>query len=226
MVKKEDLSKRLVALGFPMFESRRAEDANLTLADVVRSNELRLWEGFPVMLANSALREMLDRDKVSGYLKLSSDRARFESLLAMSLALYKAMGLRFSWADQLRSSLSPKGAKQFDAFLNALKKDATFTMDVTEMSASRLKNTFNNYFRHGGQDLNELLAEKEDLGVEYALSQLFSPKQKELFLKKLQGSKFTKTEREYYSRAVKKKLLALANTELHRLARKLLEQGA
>lgn len=226
MVKKEGLSKRLAALGFPMFECRAAEDANLTLADVVRSNELRLWEGFPVMLANSAMREMLDCDKVSGYLKLSSDRARFESLLAMSLALYKTMGLRFSWVARLRDSLSPKGVKQFGVFLNALKKETTFKMDGTEMSANRLKNTFNNYFSHGGQDLNELLSEKDSLGVEYALSQLFSPKQKELFLKKLQGSKFTKTDREYYSRAVKKKVLALANAELHRLARKLLEQGA
>jgi hypothetical protein len=225
MVKKEDLLRRLAELGFPMFESQIAEDANLTLADVVRSHELRLWEGFPVMLANSALRGLLDRDKVSGYLKLSSDRARFEQLLAMSLALYRATGLRFSWADRLQGSLGPKGTKKFEAFLSALKKDATFKMDGSEMSASRLKNTFNNYFSHGGQKLNDLLAEKDELGTEYALSQLFSPKQKELFLKKLQGSKFTKTEREYFSRAVKKKVLALANTELHRMARKLLEQG-
>ena len=34
----------------------------------------------------------------------------------------------------------------------------------------------------------------------------------------------TKTEQEYYSRSVKKKVLALANAELHSLARKLLEQ--
>jgi len=31
-----------------------------------------------------------------------------------------------------------------------------------------------------------------------------------------------KTEREYYSRAVKKKVAALANTDLHRLAQKLM----
>jgi hypothetical protein len=34
----------------------------------------------------------------------------------------------------------------------------------------------------------------------------------------------TKTEREYYSRVVKKKLLALANTSLHELANKLIKE--
>ena len=59
--------------------------------------------------------------------------------------------------------------------------------------------------------------------MEYALSQLFSPKQKELFKKKLEGTPLTKTEQEYYSRTVKKKVIALANPELHHLSRKLLE---
>ena len=56
-----------------------------------------------------------------------------------------------------------------------------------------------------------------------ALSQLFSPKQKELFKKKLNGEPLNKTEREYYSRAVKKKVSALANPDLHRLAQKLMK---
>ncbi|MCU0600197.1 MAG: hypothetical protein MUE70_13195 [Desulfobacterales bacterium] len=62
----------------------------------------------------------------------------------------------------------------------------------------------------------------EEISLEYALSQLFSPKQKELFKKKLSGELFTKTEREYYSRRVKKKVSALANPELHRFAQKLM----
>jgi hypothetical protein len=34
---------------------------------------------------------------------------------------------------------------------------------------------------------------------------MFSPKQKELFKKRLEGLPLTKTEQEYYSRSVKKK---------------------
>ena len=48
--------------------------------------------------------------------------------------------------------------------------------------------------------------------------------QKELFKKRLEGLPLTKTEQEYYSRSVKKKVVALANAELHGLARKLLEK--
>jgi hypothetical protein len=61
------------------------------------------------------------------------------------------------------------------------------------------------------------------LGLEYALSQVFSPKQKELFLKKLRGEKLTKTEKEYFSRVVKKKVLVLANPQLQRAAQKVSE---
>ena len=56
------------------------------------------------------------------------------------------------------------------------------------------------------------------------VSQLFTPKQTELFRRKLEGLPMTKTEQEYYSRSVKKKVVALANAELHDMARKLLEQ--
>ena len=40
-------------------------------------------------------------------------------------------------------------------------------------------------------------------------------KQKELFKKRLEGLPLKKTEQEYYSRSVKKKVVALANAELH-----------
>jgi hypothetical protein len=52
----------------------------------------------------------------------------------------------------------------------------------------------------------------------------FYPEQKELFKKRREGLPLTKTEQEYYSRSVKKKAVALANSELHGLARKLLEK--
>jgi hypothetical protein len=45
----------------------------------------------------------------------------------------------------------------------------------------------------------------------------------QLFRKKLDGLPLSKTEKEYFSRTVKKKVVALANVELHRLAQKLME---
>ncbi len=55
------------------------------------------------------------------------------------------------------------------------------------------------------------------------MDEIFSTKQKELFLKKINGKKLTKTEKEYFSRVVKKKVLAMANSDLHQMSKKLLQ---
>ena len=54
LMKNNNLLKRVGALGFPIFGAEEYQDADLTLADMVRSCDLRIWEGFPVVLANSA----------------------------------------------------------------------------------------------------------------------------------------------------------------------------
>jgi hypothetical protein len=58
------------------------------------------------------------------------------------------------------------------------------------------------------------------------LELLFSEKQKELIFKKLKSQHLTKTEREYYSRVVKKKLAAIAAPEIHELAAALTQTGS
>ena len=55
------------------------------------------------------------------------------------------------------------------------------------------------------------------------MDQIFSCKQKELFMKKLNGKALTKTEKEYFSRVVKKKVLAMANHDLHDMSKRLLQ---
>ena len=222
-MKNENLLKELNKLGFPLFEREEKLDADSALARVAKGGDSRLWEGFPVVLANSAGKGLFNYENALLQLKQPSDKSKLNALLARSLALYNVLELKFSWAKKLLSLLPPRAKKDFDSFKEKLKHDSLFTVAGKEMSAQRLKTTFRNYFRQSQSSLNELLTVKEELGVEYALSQVFSPKQKELFLKKLKGEKFTKTEKEYFSRSVKKKALALANPELHRLARKLLE---
>lgn len=222
-MKDNNLLKRLRALGFPLFETEERGDANLTLADVVKSKDLRLWEGFPVVLATSAEKGHFDYAKTAGYLKRKSDKLVLASLAAMSLALYKALNVTFRWADTLALSLNTERRKELGMYFNLFKKDQNLKVAGCYMSSQQLKSVFNSYFKKAGENLNDFLSAKEDLGLEYALSQVFSPKQKELFLKKLKGEALTKTEKEYFSRVVKKKVLALANADLHRLSRKLLE---
>lgn len=222
-MKNQNLLKELSELGFPLFEREEKVDADSALAQVAKSGDFRLWEGFPVVLANSAEKGLFNYENVMRQLKQPLDKLKLNVLLAMSLALYNVLELKFSWAKRLLSLLTTRAKKDFDSFKEKLKRDALFTVAGREMSAQRLKTTFRNYFRQSQNSLNKLLSVKEELGVEYALSRVFSPKQKELFLKKLKSEKLTKTEKEYFSRCVKKKALALANPELHRLALKLLE---
>jgi len=222
-MKNNDLLKRVNALGFPLFGAEEDKDANLTLADIVKSRDLRLWEGFPVVLANSAEKGLFNYDKVNWYLKKPFDKPYLLSLMEMSFALYKFFNLKFSWADKLYYSLSVARRRKVMVFFEKLKSDEELNVAGSELSAQRLKTVFNNYFNQAQNKLNELLLVKDELSLEYSLSQVFSPKQKELFLKKLKREKLTKTEKEYFSRAVKKKVLALANSELHRLSQKLLD---
>ncbi|MDP3731839.1 MAG: hypothetical protein Q8R31_02240 [Candidatus Omnitrophota bacterium] len=222
-MKNSDLLKRVNALGFPLFGVEEDQNANLTLGDMVKSRDLRLWEGFPVVLANSAEKGLFNYDKVNWYLKKPFDKSYLASLMVMSLALYKFFSLKFPWADKFYNSLSVARKREVRVFLDKLKSDRELNVAGSEMSAQRLKTVFNNYFKQAQNKLNELLSVKDELRLEYSLSQVFSPKQKELFLKKLKREKLTKTEKEYFSRAVKKKVLALANPELHRLSQELLE---
>lgn len=222
-VKSDNLLKRLGALGLPFLDVEEEGDANLTLADVVKSGDLRLWEGFPVVLANSAERGLFDYAKVESCLKGHSDKLLLDLLVALSLALYKALNLKFSWENKLYKLLDKGGRRQYENYLEGLKNNRDLHVQNHLMSSQRIKETFNNYFRQTQESLNDLLLAKEELGLEYALSQVFSPKQKELFLRKLRNEKMTKTEKEYFSRVVKKRVLALADPQLHRLSQKLLQ---
>jgi hypothetical protein len=222
----DNLLKRMNNLGFPLLEAEKGEDLNLTLADMVKANDLRLWEGFSVVLANGGEKGLFDYETAGRYLKNSFDKACFMELLTLSLALYKLFNLKFSWTGGLYKDLGDENRKKTEVFLGILTKGEDVMVCGRRMSGDRLKLVFENYYFNKSQErLNELVSVKNELGLEYSLSQVFSPKQKELFLKKLKREKLTKTEKEYFSRTVKKKIMALANSELHNLAKKINEQG-
>ena len=56
------LFERLSKLGMPLLETDDEFDVNQTLAEVVKSKETRLWEGFPVLLVNAAKDFRLESD--------------------------------------------------------------------------------------------------------------------------------------------------------------------
>lgn len=220
-MKSNDLRNRLAHMGLPMFEVEKKEDANATLADVVKSRELRYWEGFPVLLASSAEEKSFDLKQTQNHLN-GTDSKHFYDLLVMSLALYKANKLKFAWAENLKNNLNNEEKNKLSHLLLKFKNNKEFRLAGYNMSSGRVKTLFENYFVQAQKKLDEYALAKNKFGLEYAMSLVFSPKQKELFLRKFKREKMTKTEREYFYRTVKKKALALANPELHRMAQQLL----
>lgn len=220
----QKLFDSLAKLGLPLFETSEELEINAALAEVVKSREPRLWAGFPVLLANAGERYAFSRDRVEQLLPSREQREDFQRLVIASLALYASYHLRFSWADKLGKALSEEDKSLLKQWRTRLDQERPLQWNRRTLDPERLKETFELYFRQSADDSRQKQEKLEGFSLEYALSQVFSPKQKELFRKKLDGLPMTKTEREYYSRTVRKKVVALANSELHSLARKLLEQ--
>ena len=221
----KELEKNLSQLGFPLLEADAGQvDVNKTLADVVKSDNSRYWEGFPVLLVNAYKTGTFKTEEVETYLTNKADRRKWRKLLVMSLAFYRVTKKRFNFADQLKKDLSAEESESFNKFrILMMNLNANFKFENKVFNVSRLKALFDNYMQGESLKAQKTQARHDEFSLEYALSQFFSPKQKELFEKKLNGDPLNKTEREYFSRAVKKKVFALANPELHRLAQKLLE---
>ncbi|MCF6290723.1 MAG: hypothetical protein L3J03_07000 [Desulfobacterales bacterium] len=219
----DNLLENLGRLGFPLMEVRPDLDVNQTLADVVAGRDMRLWEGFPVLLVNGAQEYSFDYEQVRNLLKTEEDRKNFHALVLVSLAMYQYNHLSFVWANELKTRLTEEDRKLVKKAHNALAHDQPVTAGETLFDPFRLKVMFNRYFEQNAEKAKQLKEKHGELSLEFALSRLFSPKQKELFKKKLEGEVLTKTEKEYYSRTVKKKVAALANPELHRLAQKLMD---
>ena len=81
-----------------MFEPNEELDVNETLAEAVKSRDTRLWEGFPVLLANAADTYQFAYDLVEKQLSAQDDKDRFHRLLLLSLSLYAFFHLSFSWS--------------------------------------------------------------------------------------------------------------------------------
>jgi len=221
-MKKQELITALGQLGYQLFTTEKRKVGKKQIYDVLdelaNSTDSRLIEAFPVVLANCAHRGIkLDiRTLLSRHGIRSQKRPRLEKLILASTDLLNQMGLE-----------KPEGV---DMVMKALRlKYGDLLVDENmalgkglSVSTERLRNTLRRY----ATDLERFESAREkrrerqlrSFQLNLHLSTLFPPKQKELVLKKLNGEPLTKTEQEYYSRIVKKKLEALANSEIRKIA--------
>lgn len=209
---RSELLRAVGELGFPLFSE---ENLNRVLAEVVTSKDPRLWEGFPVLLMNKFDRGDHDLDQTLAYLT-EEERGWYWQLVFMSLSVYDLFSLPHS---QKAFSMRMDVAAQIQEWMRYFQDGKDRNIGPAVLSVDRVRRFFRDYYLTvKGQIKKGRVRLEDETAVEYSLSQIFSPKQKELFYKKLNGNPLTKTEREYFSRTVRKKVIALANAELHKLA--------
>jgi hypothetical protein len=191
----------------------------IILDALASSDDTAVVARFPAVLAICARRGLALNSQAlfSRYWETSPKRQNLEKLLLISAAIFNLQGLKAPKnLDKIAESLKPK----YGELLPAGEFQLSSGMCI---SIKDLQNTLKAYT---GSQIKPpaIQAKKSPLNsdsLDVYLDRLFSPKQKELVLKKRDGQAFTKTEREYYSRIVRKKLDAIASEKLVKLARKL-----
>jgi hypothetical protein len=175
---------------------------------------------FPAVLAICARRGLsLNYQALfSRYWETSPKRQNLEKLLLASAITFNLQGLKPPInLVEIAASLKPKyedllarGKFQLSNGLYVSMQDLQDSLKA--YTTDRLKSKLR-------QEKTPLLPSN---ALDIYLDRIFPAKQKELVLKKRDGGRFTKTEREYFSRIVRKKLEAIANEELVGLARELI----
>ena len=191
----------------------------IILDALASSDDTEVVARFPAVLAICARRGLALNSQAlfSRYWETSPKRQNLEKLLLISAAIFDRQGLTAPKnLDKIAASLKPK----YDDLLPGGEFQLSSGMCI---SINDLQKTLEMYT--SSQTKSPVIHSKKTClkmdSLEAYLDRLFSPKQKELVLKKRDGIYFTKTEREYYSRIVRKKLEAIASEKLVELARNL-----
>jgi len=221
-MRREDLIFNLGRLGYALVrpETRKVKDHEVLelLDELAESEDPRLVEGFPVVLANCAQKGLNLNFKtlLSRHNPDSHKQQALEKLLLLSSTLLAQQGLdKPINLESLSKSLKAK-------YGDLLAGDVVDLGNKVSLSNERLRNTLKRYVA----DLSTSKSTRDraknrqlrSFRLNYYLSTLFAPKQKELLLKKYHGEPLNKTEQEYFSRKVKKKLEAMTNKEVLKVA--------
>lgn len=205
--------------------------ATVILDALASSNDPALVVRFPVVLSICARNgvSLNSHALFSKYWESSPKKKNLEKLLLISGELFDLEGIE-----------SPQNLKKIVRSLKAkygpLRSTGLLSLSSgMTISIKDIQNTLRDYtakIKNAALESNGETSEREhetgmlqrspDLNA--CLDLLFSPKQKDLVFKKLSSQSFTKTEREYYSRVVRKKLKAIANSQVGYIASKLTQK--
>jgi hypothetical protein len=205
--------------------------ATIILDALANSNDRALVIRFPAVLSICARNGVVLNSHAlfSKYWESSPKKQNLEKLLLISAELFDLEGIE-----------APKNLKKIGSSLKA-KYGTLLSTKMLPLSSGisiyikDIQDTLREYtaktelavtaFRTNKPDqepTRDTLNQSVDLQAH--LEKLFSPKQKDLVFKKLNKMSFTKTEREYYSRVVRKKLVSIVHSEVSFVARKLTQK--
>lgn len=201
---KKDLAIHAAELGLKPART----DANHTLAEAVKSRERTYWEAFPLMLATAAEKGELDLQRAENLLN-EQDRRALNLLVMVSMGLFEHIHAGFEWRARL---VGKYPARMVSAFAGKFGQGGALDLSGLRLGTVDIKETFLTRFRG---------AETEADRLRRKMRRIFTARQAEIAFKKLHGGALTKTEAEYYSRVIRKKAAALADEELHSLAKRL-----
>ena len=192
------------------------EQALVILDALAGADDPALVARFPAVLAIFACKgiELSSQELFARYWELNPKRQNLEKLLLISAWLFKRENIEAPrYLDKITASFKRKYTELFTGEICQLSNGIKIS---TRDMHDTLKAVTSDYKLNSAPKAHTPQPESAQLHV--YLDRLFSPKQKELVFKKLRQESFTKTEREYYSRVVRKKLEAIANDNLRDIA--------
>ncbi len=226
-VSRSQLFEGLARYGYSFRRPAPPSAGEALLEQLVKQKDPRLLESFPVVFLNLLEeKETLEWElfrwdpsrKLSGV-----QRKRLATLLALSYLLFELFGLDQAHLQRTQKVLSKLSnwKKEVELLRPSFQGGGEFQLrEGVMLSLERVKTQFRQYALLNPPS-EAVQKRREELELELLLSELFTPRQKELLVKRQTGEPFTKTEREYFYRVVRKRLKALADERLHQFARSL-----
>ena len=205
--------------------------ATVILDALASSNDPALVVRFPVVLSICARNgvSLNSHALFSKYWESSPKKKNLEKLLLISGELFDLDGIEApqNLKKIVRSLKAKYGSLQSTRLLSL---SSGMTVSIKDIQNTLRDYTFkiknaaseSTGATSGREPKTDMLQRSTELDT--CLNRLFSPKQKDLVFKKLNNESFSKTEREYYSRVVRKKLKAIANSQVGYIANRLTQK--
>jgi len=205
--------------------------ATIILDALASSNDQDLVIRFPAILSICARNGIALNSHMlfSKYWESSPKKQNLEKLLLISAELFDLEGIEAPQnLKKIASSLRTKYGTLLSTKMLPLSSGISISIrafqDTLREYITNTKHIMPAFKRGGLEQESRRAVLNRSADLQSHLKRLFSPKQRDLVFKKLNGESFTKTEREYYSRVVRKKLQAIADSEVGYIAARLTQK--